>query len=227
MDQPGAFGHRCNLCQYKCKQAGTLKQHKATAHDIGDHECGYCCRNRNSRNAHEDMNSGTVHICRECYHKATGKRSRIEKEWSDYLDEHFGTEHLLGSDRSMRGMGGCQLYRPDKLYASPGLVLICECDEKQHLYSAGDYTCDERRISDLFDEFGGSQVVVVRWNPDSYAVAQGVRRATKRERMQRMLEVMQQVLVSPPQEMLKIYYLYFDFDNPRLSQHIPHTMVSV
>ncbi len=43
--------------------------------------------------------------------------------------------------------------KPDKLWADPTLVSHGECDEFQH--SGEDYSCDERRISRLFDEFGG------------------------------------------------------------------------
>jgi len=222
----GVVWHVCDQpnCSYKSKKAVHLKRHLSSMHDIGQHTCAYCMGNRNSSIPFEGTNGVVSNICRGCYNKATGKNSRAEKQWSDYLDEHIGTAHLLASDRSMRGIGGCQLYRPDKLYASPELVVIAECDEHQHAYNCGDYTCDEKRISDLFDEFDGTQLVVIRWNPDSYKPASGAKK-TKQERLDKMVEVFRSVLQSPPEDMIHIFYLYFDANNPRLSVHLPHTLI--
>jgi hypothetical protein len=81
-----------------------------------------------------------------------GQGSRVEKDWSDYLDKHLGTEFLMGSDRSARSMGGCSLKRPDKLYGSIYTVEVDECDENQHMYANGNYSCEEKRLSELYDE---------------------------------------------------------------------------
>ena len=222
----GVVWHVCDQanCNYKAKHANHLKRHLSAMHDIGQHTCAYCMGNRNSSIPFESTNGVVSNICRACYNKATGKNSRVEKQWSDYLDEHIGTQYLIGSDRSMRGIGGCQLYRPDKLYASPELVIIGECDEHQHAYNSGDYTCDEKRISDLYDEFDGTQLVVIRWNPDSYKPPSGTIK-TRQERLDKMVEVFRSALHGPPEDMIHILYLYFDAENPRLSQSIPHTLI--
>lgn len=150
--------------------------------------------------------------------------SRVEKQWSDYLDNHIGTEYLISSDRSMRAVGGCQLYRPDKLYASPGLVIIAECDEHQHFYNNGSYLCDERRISDLFDEFGGTKVVVIRWNPHAYANG-NEKQKSRAERLEAMVEVFRAAQSSPPDDPIHVYYMFYDVDNPRISKNLPKTML--
>ena len=51
----------------------------------------------------------------------------------------------------MRTLGGCSLKRPDKLYASSDLVEVDECDEHQHKRENGDYTCDEKRLTELYE----------------------------------------------------------------------------
>ena len=156
-------------CDFKCKNNSHLKEHKEFVHDIGKHKCDFCLNHRNSHIEYEDSNKVKSSICRKCYQKVTGKKSRAEKIWSDYLDEHFGTEYLLGSDKSLKSMGGCTLKRPDKLYASPDTIFLCECDEHQHLYENGTYQCDEKRITDIYNtNFVTKQMIVIRWNPDSY-----------------------------------------------------------
>ena len=101
----------------------------------------------------------------------TGKDSRVEKTWSEYLDKHFGTEFLLSSDRTVQG-DACQLYRPDKYYADPNLVIHKECDEHQHI-RGNSYKCDERRLSDIYDENPGKKHIITRWNPDNYKPPEG------------------------------------------------------
>ena len=125
----------------------------------------------------------------------------------------------------MRSQGGCQLYRPDKLYASPELVIIAECDEHQHAWHCGEYSCDEKRISDLFDEFSGTTMVVIRWNPDQYIVQGGGKRKTRAERLSAMVQLFQDVLEKPPSDPIHIYYMYYDEDNPRIAKNLPKTML--
>lgn len=218
---------QCALCDNTFKGQSDLNRHVANVHDIGKHKCQYCLGNRNSSIPFTSANGTMSKICRECFNKVTGKNSRVEKIWSDYLDEHIGTSHLMGSDASMRKLGGCQLYRPDKLYASPELVIIAECDEHQHAWHSGNYSCDEKRISDLFDEFGGTPMVVIRWNPDTYKVQtkESAKPKTRQERLQAVVRLFKEVSHNPPTDSIHIYYMYYNADNPRLSQNIPHTML--
>jgi len=122
-------------------------------HDIGKYQCTFCLKNRNSSISYKD-NQGIHKICKTFYKKVTGRSSRIEHIWSDYIDENLGTEYLAGSDTSLKQLGGCQRYRPDKLYIGIDLVELDECDEHQHLRSGRDYSCDEKRISDIYEEEG-------------------------------------------------------------------------
>ena len=88
------------------------------------------------------------------------------------------------SDGSLKSSGGCQKYRPDKLYTDTDYVEIGECDENEHGRTSGSYSCDEKRISDIYDEDGinGKVMVVLRWNPDSYGVQKGCKRVPIKER---------------------------------------------
>lgn len=200
----GVVWHKCNIenCTEKFKETGNLTRHKELIHDIGKHECEICYNNRNSSIDHEEQK-----ICRDCYKKLTGFTSRVEKVWSEYIDKNFGTEFLSSSDKNLKSLGGCQLYRPDKLYISDTFVLMLECDEHQH--RGIDYLCDEKRISEIYDEDGicGKKMIVIRWNPDKY------NKTTMKKRNIRLKEIvtlMKKVIESPPDDMIFVYYMYYD-----------------
>tara|TARA_B100000475_G_scaffold8546_1_gene7130 strand:- start:3992 stop:4633 length:642 start_codon:yes stop_codon:yes gene_type:complete len=167
-------------------------------------------------------------MCNACFNKATGKHTRKEKDWSDHLDEHLGTDGLLSSDKNLRSLGGCQLYRPDKLYTDVNYVELGECDEHQHLYANGTYKCDERRISDIYEEDGivGKNMCVLRWNPDNYVPKEGMEKLRKKERLQVYVELARHLRNKLDHvDKIHIYYLFYSEDNPRLSKTIPHTMI--
>jgi len=218
----GIVWHTCNLCEYRAKQNSSLQRHLSAVHDIGKHKCDFCLRNRNSEIAYKDT-AGNHKICRECFNKATGKSSRVEIVWSDYLDKVIGKEFLLGSDRSMKTMGGCSRLRPDKLYTGPALVEVDECDEHQHRF--GNYSCEDKRISELYDEDGirGKTMVVLRWNPHVYTPPDGynAKRKSRKERLEIHAKLKAHLRKNPPKDLISIYYLFYDRGNPVVSQAYP------
>jgi len=230
-----SFIHNINVKWYYCdfdecdsrfKANGLLTRHKSYIHDIGKYVCDFCYKNRNSRNTYKD-DKGSHKICRDCYNKATGKLSRIEHKWSDYLDEHIGKEYLLSSDKSLRSSGGCQLYRPDKLYTGIDRVELLECDENQHKWDNGDYTCDEKRISDIYEEKGicGKNMTVIRWNPHAYKNPDGYTKAKRKERLETIVKLIKHLRENPSEDKIHIYYMYYNEDSPRISLNYPVTMI--
>jgi hypothetical protein len=190
-------------------------------------ECPICLGACNKFSSFVDARGETVESCRKCFRKATGLDSRIELQYSEYLDENFGTDYLIGSDQRVYG-AACQRYRPDKLYASPEMVLHVEIDEHQHLYSNGSYSCEEKRISDIYNEFPGKKYVVVRVNPHAFAFPDAhptKRKAKQVERMKLTLQVMRHVATHPFESQIHIVYLFYSADNPKLAQRIPKTML--
>ncbi len=170
----------------------------------------------------------TSNICNGCYNKVTGKNTRKEKEWSDYLDKHLGINGLLSSDKNLRQLGGCQLYRPDKLYTDLNYVEVGECDEFQHRRSNGNYECDERRISEIYEEDGiiGKNMAVLRWNPDNYTPKEGLKKLSRKERLKVYVELSKKLREKTSHaDKIHIYYLFYSEDNPRLSKNIPYTMI--
>ena len=216
----------CYLCSKSYKEQKVLDKHIRDVHDIGDNKCDFCFESRFSSIEYED-NVGTHRICRACHERVMGKASKIEKIWSDYIDENIGTEHLLCSDRSLSQVGGCTRYRPDKLYVGLDLVELDECDERQHLHNNASYACDERRISDIYDENGicGKTMVVIRWNPDRYTPPSEYTYKDLDTRLDIMVKLKLHLRRNPPSDKIHIYYLFYNSDNPYLSINVPHTLI--
>ena len=186
-------------------------------HNVGENHCPFCAKNVGMLSKFVDK-VGTHLICRPCYRKATGKNTRIELVMSKYLDENYGTEFLISSDQRIWG-NLCQKYRPDKLYASPGIVKHVECDEQQH-NSHFDYTCEEERILNMYGEFPGQDYLVIRWNPHWYL---GINYSIE-ERLQLLLSVLTAQIVI--ENKILIIYMFYDENNPVITQKIEKHFVN-
>jgi hypothetical protein len=158
----------------------------------------------------------------KCFSKITGKSLRIETEWSNYLDDNFFPEYRICSDTRLNG-NVCLKYRPDGMWASNNTVIHWECDEKQH--SGTNYSCDERRISDLYDEFPGKQYIVVRVNPDSYSAPSGTVKPKQVERKKLMTQVMKACLTKTWETKIHIVYMFYSVDNPNITRNCAKTLL--
>ena len=214
--------YQCLHCSAAFTTNSNLARHLSRVHDIGQHECNWCCRNVHTVVSHKHSK-----ICRECFNKDTGKESRVELVWSKYLDEHLGTTYLMASDKSMRSLGGCSLKRPDKLYGSSNLVIVAECDEHQHRGHNGDYTCEEQRLTELYDEphIRGKNMVVIRWNPHKYTPPPGTQCKTRQERLTQYVDLHKKLLSTPMEHLIEVYYMFYDKDNDRVSKNLPTRFV--
>jgi len=215
--------HKCDICSYECKQANNLKTHKKFVHDIGDNECAFCIENRYSKIKYTD-HCGTHEICSKCFYKVTGKSSRIEIIWSDYLDDKLGTNALVVSDKNLKSIGGCTLYRPDKLYLFKNSVELAECDEHQH--SSMNYQCEDTRISDIYNEEGicGKFMYVIRFNPDNYFPNDFIIKK-REERFEIYIALVKKLRRLQHLDKIHIYYLFYDNDNDNISQNLPFTHI--
>lgn len=221
--------HHCDQanCNSKFKFNSDLTSHKEQYHDIGKHLCEYCYSNRNSTNEYIDQRKTKSNICNGCYAKITGKNTRKEKVWSDYIDGELGTLGLLASDRSLKSQGGCQLYRPDKLYTDVDYVEVGECDEHQHAHSNYSYECDERRISEIYEEDGicGKYMSVLRYNPDTYKPKDGYTKLGNKKRLELYVALAKKLRNMSHKDPIHIYYICYSEDNRLISKNIPHTMI--
>jgi hypothetical protein len=72
----------------------------------------------------------------------------------------------VSTDRAVGG-GECGADRPDRIYDFGDKIIVVECDEDQHRGRA--CLCEQTRMVNIGQSFGGVPVYFVRWNPDDYA----------------------------------------------------------
>lgn len=106
-------------------------------------------------------------------------------------------------------------------------VEIDECDEHQHKYTNGDYTCEEERLMEIYDEPGiiGKQMTVIRWNPHNYKDPNGKKCKNREERLKQFIELKRKIRNNPPKDKIHIYYMFYDKDNPNIVKNIPYTFI--
>jgi len=220
--------HYCDVegCNWKFKENGNLKRHKRNIHDIGNLECEICYESCGKVVSHEftygqSTSTGTIDICRQCCRDYGLKKDRIEHRYMEILDEYIDfTSH---DDQMVKGEA-CYRYRPDRLYLDVNrrVYIHIEIDENEH--PPGSYTCEEQRISNIYDEFANDvpdHYVVIRFNPDEYDKNDEDREEVFEERARHLAEIIQYVRENPPPEKVSIIYMYYSENNPQITQNFP------
>ena len=204
-------------CDVRTKCNSGMKYHLSGVHDVGEFECDFCVKKCSCLSEYDDR-EGTHRICRSCYNKQVHASSRYEVNMRNYLLREMPqiTPYLIAADQTVRGEACGRRYRPDMLYADPNTVIHIECDENQHTFSAG-YSCEERRISELYDEFPGKRYFVIRWNPNFW---RGGRKSFD-TRLKKLRECILEALATGDGPLIRVWYLYYDTDNDSICKHLP------
>jgi hypothetical protein len=127
----------------------------------------------------------------------------------DYLD----LRGLCGNSTDVTVDGGvCGLERPDRVYDFGDKIVILECDEDQHRYRKCD--CEQARMVNIGQSFGGTPVCFVRWNPDDYSPENhrsGVVLVPQRHKLcGDLIRDIRCGKHKPPTALVSVIYLYFD-----------------
>lgn len=229
---PNAKRFECDMCTLDFVNPSNLVAHKASIHDIGKFTCDLClsaCGNKIQWYC--KITNAIYMVCRKCYHKNTGFKTRIEKEVVDFLKENFQFP-ICKQDQRINGEI-CSKYRPDVMYTccSENMIIYVEIDERQHKFSAS-YKCEEKRMSEIYDETPGSFVVFIRFNPDDYKLpfskmCKG--KLKKQERFELLLEsvnfVIQNKKTLMNESMMYVLYVCYDRDNEIITQNISKMLI--
>jgi hypothetical protein len=104
--------------------------------------------------------------CEYC-NPETFQTARLAKQnmLFDYLDQRTDLPKPKSTDTIVDG-GECGKERPDRVYDYGDKIVILECDEHQH--RDRQCLCEQNRMVNIGQSFGGLPVHFIRWNPDDY-----------------------------------------------------------
>jgi hypothetical protein len=137
--------------------------------------------------------------------------ARLAKQTAlmNYLD----SRNLLGdsTDRIIDG-GVCGKERPDRVYDFGDKIVILECDEHQH--RDRNCVCEQSRMINISQTFGGVPVYFIRFNPDEYSPLnhrKKVENITKRHKLcgDILLDIKEN-RTELPKALVSAIYLYYD-----------------
>lgn len=112
-------------------------------------------------------------------------------------------------------MYACSKKRPDFVIDCDFFFLIIEVDENQH--QSYDCSCELSRMVQLHQDFGGTPVVFIRYNPDNYTDDSGRKHKGHKhnlDREKRLVNLIQKI--RKKKEVfgaLSAYFLYYDGDD--------------
>jgi hypothetical protein len=148
--------------------------------------------------------------CENC-NPAAWHSARLAKQNAlmDYLDSRE-----LGGDQTDKTINGaeCGLERPDRVYDLIDKIIILECDENQH--QDRNCSCEQTRMVNIGQSYGGIPVYFIRWNPDSYKPKISNKRQEilpKRYKLcGDLLDDIKKGVHKLPSALVSVIYLYFD-----------------
>ena len=155
------------------------------------------------------------------------KKERIEHKYVKHIRQLFKFPFI--HDKFING-DNCVARKPDLFWPDARLNchIILEIDEREHRSNNGDYSCDEARIFELWEEFRTAvpkHFVVIRLNPDGYSKNHSDRSVVFKDRLAHVVDILKQVRERPPPGLMSIVYMYYSPNNSRISKNIPHYML--
>ena len=148
--------------------------------------------------------------CENCNPDAWQKAQLLKQSTlMSYLDsrELFGNS----TDKIIDG-GVCGKERPDRFYDFGDKIIILECDEYQH--KDRNCACEQIRMINISQSFGGIPVYFIRWNPDEYKPynpKNKIEPITKRHKLcaDLILDIKEN-RVELPKALVSVIYMYYD-----------------
>ncbi len=125
-----------------------------------------------------------------------------------YLDVH-GHPGTSTDDRIIDG-GVCGKERPDRVIDLGDKILVIECDENQHRERA--CSCEQARMVNIAQSFGGVPVYFIRWNPDNYKTEKKTQ-VPLTQRYALLAELLDAIKTGKhvvPHGLVSVFYMFFD-----------------
>jgi hypothetical protein len=108
--------------------------------------------------------------------------------------------------------GICGKERPDRIYDYGDKIIVLECDEHQHKHRA--CSCEQTRMVNIGQTFGGIPVYFIRWNPDDYQTENDKKQPENLERRHKLcgdlINDIKNRKIELPNALVSVIYLYYD-----------------
>ena len=123
----------------------------------------------------------------------------------DYLNKHG----LKGDSTDIIiEHGACGRERPDRTFDFGDKIVILECDEHQHRDRQCE--CEQTRMVNITQSYGGVPVYFIRWNPDHYACPKPELITKRHKRVADMIQEIRDNTITLPEALLSVTYMYYD-----------------
>jgi len=148
--------------------------------------------------------------CENC-NPAAFATARLAKQ--NALMDSLDVRGLKGdsTDKIVEG-GVCGKERPDRIFDFGDKIVILECDEHQHRERACD--CEQTRMINIGQSFGGIPVYFIRWNPDDYTPANSRKLPEDIKKRHKLvgdlIADINENKVTLPSGLVSVLYMYYD-----------------
>jgi hypothetical protein len=136
--------------------------------------------------------------------------NRLAKQ--NALMDHLNRKGLKGNSTDvMIERGECGRERPDRVFDFDDKIVILECDEHQH--QERQCSCEQARMVNISQSYGGMPVYFIRWNPDNYTSFDGKLPEPVSKRHKLVADYLRDIrdnVVELPKGLLSVIYLYYD-----------------
>jgi len=106
----------------------------------------------------------TTGLCNDCNEYYVEKVYKVKEE---RIKQFLQENEIVYTIHDKQISKDCSDRRPDFVVDYDIFQVIIEVDENQHL-GGYDCVCEQTRMAELHQDFGGSPVVLIRFNPDKY-----------------------------------------------------------
>ncbi len=108
--------------------------------------------------------------------------------------------------------GDCGRERPDRVFDFGDKIVILECDEHQH--KDRQCSCEQTRMVNISQGYGGIPVYFIRWNPDPYAPSVDTKKQESIEKRHKIvctyIRDIERNNIAPPRALLSVLYMFHD-----------------
>ncbi len=144
------------------------------------------------------------------------KVARLQKQTAlmSALDYRKDIPTPASTDRTVDG-GACGKERPDRIYDLGDKILVLECDEHQHMDRP--CLCEQTRMVNIAQSFGGLPTYFLRWNPDDYSPLNARKRVEELSKRHALVgdyirDIAEGRICLPSALCAAIYFYYDDWD---------------